>query len=237
MLVIVWQNVEMTDELQVMFQPQNWRPNNFGSEPLICLNHRAISHLLVGNRGEYWGPNSFLVKTGHTTAAIKLEGMSGARLVISLSVSLGLHLSCLLLESQNERQALVRVLRVSPNWTPRAKVWVNVGWWMAIGGDKEHISQARQIKEWQCGWLFKVFFLNLFLSFSLFIFVYISSLLFGQLIKSTNLIRACLKRSSGASCFSLECGLETIQLRGWSRDLSFCHCFSSHLSSLLLDSC
>ena len=52
-----------------------------------------ISHLLVGNRGEYWGPNSFLVKTGHTTAAIKLEGMSGARLVISLSVFLGLHLS------------------------------------------------------------------------------------------------------------------------------------------------
>lgn len=127
----------------------------FGSEPLICSNRRAISHLLVGNRGEYWGPNSFLVKTGHSTAAIKLEGMSGARLVISLSVSLGLHLSRWLSERPNERQALVRVLRVSPYWTLRAKVcvWVNVGWWRAFGGDEEHISQARQIKEWRRGFI------------------------------------------------------------------------------------
>lgn len=100
----------MTDELQVMFQPQNVHPYIFGSKPLICFNHRAISHPMEGNCGEYWGPNSFLVKTGHTTADIKLEGMSGARLVISLSVSLGLHLSRLLLERLNERQALVRVL-------------------------------------------------------------------------------------------------------------------------------
>lgn len=67
----------------------------------------------AGNCGEYWGPNSFLVKTGHTTAVIKLEGMLGARLVISPSVSLGLLLARLFLERQNERQVLVRVLRVS----------------------------------------------------------------------------------------------------------------------------
>lgn len=53
----------------------------------------------------YWAPNSFLVKTGHTTVVIKLEGMLGARLVISPTVSLGLRLP-----RPNERQVLVRVL-------------------------------------------------------------------------------------------------------------------------------
>lgn len=110
------ENPERTDELQVVFQPQKTDTLTFLKVyPSHALNHRAISHLLVGNRGEYWGPNSLLMKTGHTTAAIKLEGMSGARLVISLSVSLGLHLSRLLLEKRNERQAQVCVLRVSPH--------------------------------------------------------------------------------------------------------------------------
>lgn len=54
----------------------------------------------------YWAPNSFLVKTGHTTVVIKLEGMLGAGLVISPTVSLGLRLP-----RPNERQVLVRVLR------------------------------------------------------------------------------------------------------------------------------
>lgn len=154
--------------------------------PSHAPNHRAISHLLVGNRGEYWGPNSLLMKTGHTTAAIKLEGMSGARLVISLSVSLGLHLSRLLLEKQNERQAQVCVLRVSPHWTLRAEACMceqlNVGWWRAFGGDEKHISQARQIKEWRHGWWFAVFlspFLQLFL-FSL-PFVYLTTSLLCSL--------------------------------------------------------
>lgn len=53
----------------------------------------------------YWAPNSFLVKTGHTTVVIKLEGMLGARLVISPTVSLGLRPP-----RPNERQVLVRVL-------------------------------------------------------------------------------------------------------------------------------
>lgn len=53
----------------------------------------------------YWAPNSFVVKTGHTTVVIKLEGMLGARLVISPTVSLGLRPP-----RPNERQVLVRVL-------------------------------------------------------------------------------------------------------------------------------
>lgn len=159
----VSENIGLTDEFQIMFQPQKWHPKFFGSEPLVCSNHRAISHPLVGNRGEHWGPNSFLVKTGHTTAAIKLKGMQGARLVISLSVSLGSYVSRLLLEKKNERQALVRVLRVSPLWTSRANLcvcvckWKSTGWWWrAYGGDKERISQAWQIKEWRHGCSFSL---------------------------------------------------------------------------------
>lgn len=81
----------------------------------------------AGNCGDYWGPNSFLVKTGHTTAVIKLEGMLGARLLISPCVSLGLRLTRLFLERQNERQVLVRVLRASLRWTLKAKVCERVG--------------------------------------------------------------------------------------------------------------
>lgn len=205
--MIAWQNFADwkpgADWWVSMFQPQNWNPNIFGSVPLTCSNHRAISHLLVGNHGEHLGPNSFLIKTQHTTLAIKLEGMLGACLVISLSVSLGLHLARSLLEKQNERQALVRVLRVSPHWTLRAKVYmcerVNVEWWRAFGRDEEHISQ---IKEWWHGWLFNTFFpfSQLFLFFCLCLSNNLSSQFSGQLIKSTNLIRACLKRPSGASC-------------------------------------
>lgn len=190
-------NLEMTDELQVMFQPQNWHSNIFGSEPLTCFDHCAISHLLVGNCGEYWGPNVFLVKTGHTTAAIKLEGMLRACLVIPLSVSVGLHLSRLLLERQNERQALVHVLRVSPHWTLRAKLYVCE--WML--DDEGHLEGTRSIfhRQDRSKSDDMIDYYNFF-SFSLSIFVYLPFLsVFGQLIKSTNLIRACLKRSSGAS--------------------------------------
>lgn len=67
-------NLSWLMEFQIMFQPQNWQPKNF-LEANICSNHRAIRYALVGNHGEHWGSNSFLVKTGHTTVAIKLKGM------------------------------------------------------------------------------------------------------------------------------------------------------------------
>lgn len=84
-----YENLEMTDEHQVMFQPLNWDPDIFGIEHLVGSDHLAESHPMEGNCGEYWGPNSLLVKTGDTTVAInKLEGMLVARLVIFLSMSL-----------------------------------------------------------------------------------------------------------------------------------------------------
>lgn len=127
------ENLCMTDERQVMFQPPKLTPWHFWKwAPPSRAPPTTVSHMLVGNGGEYWGPNSFLVKTGHTAAAIKLEGMLGARLVISLSVSLGLHLSRLLLERINERQALVRACAGSHRAEPRGQssVWASECWVM-----------------------------------------------------------------------------------------------------------
>lgn len=79
--------LEKSRVIEVMLQPPKLTP--FWKQTphmLQTLSYKSSA----GKSKEYWGPNSFLVKTGHTTAVIKLEGMLGARLVISPSVSFGL---------------------------------------------------------------------------------------------------------------------------------------------------
>lgn len=89
--------LETLAAIGVNFQPPRWQ--HLGTAWMLSSKSSAR------NCCSYWAPNSFLVKTGHTTVVIKLEGMLGARLVISPTVSLGLRLP-----RPNQRQVFDRVL-------------------------------------------------------------------------------------------------------------------------------